>query len=158
MRTGELIKAQRKKRGLTQKELGKRLGVSYQTVAQWENNLRNPKIETLRKIADALECNISDLDCTKSIIAEVANAIVSHEYPEIKNFSRNAMLQLYGTTDETTARKTALSNWIDSITDIQRETFFALLKAFQRLNDEGRGVAVDRVEELSQIPKYQKKR
>jgi len=54
MTTGQLIKAARKSTGLTQKELGERLGVAYQTLAQWENNLRNPKYETLQRIADAL--------------------------------------------------------------------------------------------------------
>ena len=57
MTTGELIKDARKKAGLTQKELGEKLGISYQTIAQWENNLRNPKQETLQRIANAL--NIS---------------------------------------------------------------------------------------------------
>lgn len=57
MTTGQRIKAARKKAGLTQKELGNRLGISYQTLAQWENDLRNPKYETLQRIAAAL--NIS---------------------------------------------------------------------------------------------------
>lgn len=54
MTTGQRIRAARKQVGLTQKELGEKLGIAYQTVAQWENNLRNPKIETLQKIAAAL--------------------------------------------------------------------------------------------------------
>lgn len=40
---------------MTQRELGEKLGIAYQTVAQWENGLRNPKYETLKKIADALQ-------------------------------------------------------------------------------------------------------
>ena len=52
--TGQRIKAARKRAGLTQKELGAKLGVAYQTLAQWENYLRNPKIETIQRIADAL--------------------------------------------------------------------------------------------------------
>ena len=156
MTTGGLIKTQRKKRGLTQKELGARLGVSYQTVAQWENNLRNPKIETLRKIANALECDLSDLDNSTSIIAEAANANILKQHPEIKDLANRAMVQLYGTTNKTEASKVALVHWIDAISDLQRETFFSLLMAYQALNDEGCGVAVDRVEELGQIPKYQR--
>lgn len=54
MTRGQRIKAARKNSGLTQKELGSRLGVAYQTVAQWENDLRNPKYETVQRIADAL--------------------------------------------------------------------------------------------------------
>ena len=55
MTTGQSIKAARKKAGLTQAELGKKLGVAYQTVAQWENDLRNPKVDTIRRIAAALD-------------------------------------------------------------------------------------------------------
>lgn len=61
MTTGERIKFARKEAGLTQKELGGRLGITYQTVAQWENNLRNPKYDTLRRIADALDITIDYL-------------------------------------------------------------------------------------------------
>lgn len=61
MTIGERIKEIRKSRGLTQKELGERLGLSYQAIAQWENNLRNPKNETIGKIADALGVSISSI-------------------------------------------------------------------------------------------------
>lgn len=61
MTTGECIKKRRTECGLSQKELGHLIGVSQQMVAQYENNLRNPKIETLEKIANALNCTIADL-------------------------------------------------------------------------------------------------
>lgn len=61
MATGERIKAARHKANLTQKELGEKLGISYQSVAQWENNLRNPKFETLQRIAQVLDTSVSDL-------------------------------------------------------------------------------------------------
>lgn len=61
MTAGEQIKAARKKAGLTQRQLGKKLGISYQAVAQWENDLRNPKIESLRAIANALGVPARDL-------------------------------------------------------------------------------------------------
>ena len=54
MEKGQQIKAARKAAGLTQKELGSRIGVTYQTVAQWENGLRHPKWETIERIAAAL--------------------------------------------------------------------------------------------------------
>lgn len=61
MTTGQRIKAARKQAGMTQKALGEVLGISYQTVAQWENDLRNPKQETLLKIAKALGVHLRDL-------------------------------------------------------------------------------------------------
>lgn len=54
MTTGERIRQARKSAGMTQAELAHKLGISAAGIAQWENDLRNPKIETLRKLADAL--------------------------------------------------------------------------------------------------------
>lgn len=61
MEIGERIKLSRKKAGLTQKELGELLNVSAAMIAQYENNLRNPKFETLDKIANALNVDVWDL-------------------------------------------------------------------------------------------------
>ena len=55
MTTGKRIQKARKEKGLTQKELGDKLGVSASMVAQYENDLRNPKIETAEKIAHVLD-------------------------------------------------------------------------------------------------------
>ena len=60
MTTGELIKKARVYAGLTQKELSDRIGVSYQMIQAWENNRRNPKIESLQKIAEALNIDVSE--------------------------------------------------------------------------------------------------
>ncbi len=54
MTTGERIKKIRQEKGLLQRELGEKIGVSQQMIGQWENGKSNPKIETIRKIADAL--------------------------------------------------------------------------------------------------------
>ncbi len=54
MTTAEKIRSIRKEKGLTQKALGERLGVSQATVGQYENNPNPPKIDTLERIAEAL--------------------------------------------------------------------------------------------------------
>lgn len=54
MTTGQRIKAARKNAGMTQAELADKLCIPYQSVSQWERNTRNPKIETLNRIAAAL--------------------------------------------------------------------------------------------------------
>lgn len=61
MTVGERIQIARKNAGLTQKELGAKLGVSYQGIAQWENNMRNPKIGSLQRIAAALDIPVGEL-------------------------------------------------------------------------------------------------
>ena len=61
MTIGELIRDARKKKGLTQKELGERLEVSDVSIAQWENGIRNPRFETRQKLAKALDIDIAEL-------------------------------------------------------------------------------------------------
>ena len=77
MQTGDLIKQARLKSGVTQAELAKRLGVTPQAVSQYERGIKKPKLETLRKIALALDCNIGDLDSSLSSI--LADAVFSPE-------------------------------------------------------------------------------
>ena len=60
MNIGERLRALRKEAGLTQKELGERLGVSASMIGQYETNLRKPKYETLERIASVLDVSISE--------------------------------------------------------------------------------------------------
>lgn len=61
MTTGQRIKAARKKAEMTQAELAAKLGIPYQSIGQWERDIRNPKRETLERIADALGVYYLDL-------------------------------------------------------------------------------------------------
>ena len=61
MSIGEKIRQARLKAGLTQKQLGEKLGISQAAVGQFEKNKSNPTIDTIKKFADALDCDISDL-------------------------------------------------------------------------------------------------
>ena len=54
MNVGKNIKKCRENKSLSQRELAERLGVSYTVISQYERGIRNPKIETLSKIAEAL--------------------------------------------------------------------------------------------------------
>lgn len=59
MTTGEKIKEARKRANMTQKELGDKLGVSPVMISQYESDKRKPKIETLERVATALNVPIS---------------------------------------------------------------------------------------------------
>ena len=61
MTIGERIRAARKSAGMTQAELAEKLGIPYQSIGQWENGIRNPKQETLRRIAAALHTTTTEL-------------------------------------------------------------------------------------------------
>lgn len=58
MTVAENIKRIRKKKGLTQKQLGKKCGMAESTLRQYELGYRHPKIETIQKIANALGCSL----------------------------------------------------------------------------------------------------
>ncbi len=51
MNCGEKIAELRKKRGMTQDDLGKAMNVSYQAVSKWERDESQPDFETMTKIA-----------------------------------------------------------------------------------------------------------
>lgn len=119
MTTGELIKAARKKAGMTQAQLAEKLGISYVGVSQWENDLRNPKLDTLQRIAAALGVPVQDL-------------ISDWEAVDKEEFKR---VFIYGE---------GIKDRIDA--------------ALDRLNDEGQEKAAERVEELTEIPKYQRQK
>jgi hypothetical protein len=61
MNIGENIKKIRKSKGLTQKELADKMGITQQSFAQYERTQNIPKLETLRTIAAALDVSIYDL-------------------------------------------------------------------------------------------------
>lgn len=55
------LKSFRKKANLTQKELADKLNVSVNTIQNYENGRRTPKLEVLYEISKILGINISDL-------------------------------------------------------------------------------------------------
>lgn len=61
MPTGAKIKEIRKQKGLTQKQLGDLCGMADSAIRRYENGNANPKIETLKKIASALEVSLDSL-------------------------------------------------------------------------------------------------
>lgn len=61
MYVGIKIKNARKSKNLSQKQLGELIGTSYQNIAQWENGFREPKLESIFIVADALKMNPFEL-------------------------------------------------------------------------------------------------
>ena len=57
-RVGQKIKEARKAKGLTQEELGAKLGIDKPTVSKYENGKINPSLEVLSRIAQELELTL----------------------------------------------------------------------------------------------------
>lgn len=86
---GEQIKKHRKEKGLSQKRLGEILNVSDVMISQWEKGVRNPKYDTLEKIANALQISVLDLMDIRSYLKyqeEYKNEILTKEH--LDNFCK----------------------------------------------------------------------
>ncbi|MGH3006549.1 MAG: helix-turn-helix domain-containing protein [Gaiellaceae bacterium] len=53
MSTGELIRSARNRAGLSQAELGERLGMPVSSIARWETDRVEPGFSTLRRVLQA---------------------------------------------------------------------------------------------------------
>ena len=65
--TRDMIRKCRTEKGLTQKKLGELCGIADSNIRKYESGNQNPKIETLQKIADALDIPVNRLLAGKII-------------------------------------------------------------------------------------------
>lgn len=126
MTIGERIQKARKAAKLSQKELGDKLGVSASMIGQYENNLRKPKLNRLYALANALNVYPSDLADLDETLMLGLGPMITIETEDGEFISLNA--------------------------DTQEAQ---LLNKYNMLNENGKKVALDRLDELLQIPKYQ---
>lgn len=86
---GQIISKLRKKQGLTQEQLGKKLNVSYQAVSKWENDLSEPDLQTLEKLTEIFEISMSeffDLVKNPEYIDNIEKVKEKENASESKNF------------------------------------------------------------------------
>ena len=60
-KTGEFICENRKKRGMSQKELANKLNITDKAVSKWERGLSFPDISMLIPISEVLEISLYDI-------------------------------------------------------------------------------------------------
>lgn len=136
MTTGERIKAARKKAGITQAELALRLDIPFQSISQWERDIRKPKKETILRIANAL--NIHPAELSVDIFDETLLSLLQGDYASAEEF-RTAFL----------SNKIAFARLID-------HTDRMLIQYYDMLNDRGRDEAVSCLLDLSLQARYLK--
>lgn len=146
MNFGENLKMIRKKKGLSQRELGEKLGITQQTVAQYEKLKSPPKYETLHRIAESLNIRYTDFlpeftDEDQKIIKELI------DIPELK--SNN----IYNISPESIAKMHLSLSTANLHLDAKKKL---LLESYDSLNSIGQDKAIDQVKLLTKIPEYQK--
>jgi|LGOV01.1.fsa_nt_gb transcriptional regulator with XRE-family HTH domain len=176
------IKKYRKKKKLTQDQLAKNAAISLITIRRYENENINPTMETLEKIAKTLEITVNELLWDENdffylgilkkagtnrvenfanmmgITYERCLALLSEE--EAPTDRERKTLQLIAglsfeeflgpiEIDYGTPTEADVSPWQNTLKE-------SLNEAFKQLNAIGQEKAIERVEELTEIPKYKK--
>ena len=155
MENGKNIKAARIYRGLTQQKLGELCGLATGTIQQYELNKRNPKIEQVAKIADALNLayNISG-----------HGAISFYDFVDTTNPDSKAVdfnNQQLSSAPATKEKKEAMQKEMQEIIrngismDLTAKEL-SIVNKMKELNDAGQDKAVEQVEMLAKIPEYRK--
>ena len=126
MTTGQKIKAARLKAGMTQAELAKKLGFSYQNIGQFERDIRKPRIDTLVRISAALGVSYVDLLSDEINVYTDSMRHSAHLIDKCVNELNSLMGRSDDTSSEPMFNKTEFTG---------DDTFDYLSAAQQRLDD-----------------------
>ena len=88
--TGDKIRKLRKEKGLTQKQLGELCGIADSNIRKYESGKQNPKLETLQKIARALDVPITALRADILPDIRSVSAIVQSTAEVMKNMAESS--------------------------------------------------------------------
>lgn len=162
---GQKIKRMRLEKGLTQKDLAALLGTSQQNLAQYEKDKRRPKIETVRKIAKALDVYVGDLidDWSiypkKDIISDLKLNVVTNRprvdtHRVLSGFNVKDYQDLLSSLQYSDKEIKKAVDYIKNAIPAERPTL--LTQYFNQLNDLGQERAVEYTRLLARVPEYQK--
>lgn len=177
MTVGERIQSLRKKAGWTQARLAAESGVAAISIHQYESNKRKPQLEQLQEIAKVLGVSVDYLITGGTHISQTHLGNGVHIYKNTSPFGVVAdMLGDLSTNDfdilyqdeyliiavdkESTAteedRQKLIELYRPTHTTGMSEEMRRITVALDQLNPTGQQEAVKRIEELTEIPKYQK--
>lgn len=134
---GERIKHARQIKGMSQETLARAIGSTKSTISKYELGHREPSLDTIQRIADALRIEFFDL-----VVPTGDQASVDELSTEVEDAKKRGLRVVW-------------KNDNLYLTAPSKEQ--KILLAFDKLNAKGREVAVERVEELTKIPEYQRK-
>ena len=72
---GEIISTLRKEKGMTQKDIAERLGITDKAVSKWERDIAFPDTATIPKLAEILGVSIEDLMQAKAAPAPASKSV-----------------------------------------------------------------------------------
>lgn len=138
------LRSARKAAKKSQEELAAHLGINRATVSKYETGIIEPSLTQLMKIASFLS-----IDPYMLMTGDIAEAH-SIGYSEGLERARNEEDEIY-------RRQSSLRNAIlESMGYSFSQTEMHLIRTLSQLTPEGQQKAVERIEELAEIPKYRK--
>ena len=169
---GQTIRAARKKRGISQEELAKHLGVTKSTISKYELGHREPSLEQLIEIADALSLGGFALvpEVMQNAYFSGFNSLaLTDRYKNATNESDadDALFDFFDLIDlfnklDISGQKwaiecvRALAEQTSTLNNTLSHPLEDVLIALFKLNADGQKIAAERIKELAEIPKYQK--
>lgn len=120
--TKDKIKKIRLEKGLTQKQLAEKCGMYESQIRKYETGKANPKIETLQKIADALEVPIIELRDDLDLFGERVINYFDFQRQIIEEAIKDEELLLDDYRILNTAGKAEARKRIQELTEIKRYT------------------------------------
>ena len=118
---GDRIKSERKRAGLTQAELAKRLELKQQTVGDYERGIRKPSFDVLEKMSKLFGCTIDYLFGRTNVRRQLT--LKGDDLPKVL---KDAGVDVYMLTEEA-AKNGALSE--DELIDLMQVLSDALSKS-----------------------------
>lgn len=128
MNVGEKIKAARLNKKLTQKQLGELCGMADSAIRRYELGGANPKIETLRRIASALDIGLEE-------------------------FMTDSELSLFESMASLYLKSDSEMQELESLDEHTPQENYLIVK-FRELNEKGRNKVVDYADDLSKVKEY----
>lgn len=104
------LKLLREEAGLSQKQLGDRIGVSQQSINKYENHATEPDIATLKKLADCFQTSVDYL---------IGQSALRRRIEAVERYDLNE-------------REAALIDAYRKLSDRQRDSIHAILDAYTR--------------------------
>ena len=90
---GKFISENRKRKGLTQEQLGELLGVTNKTISRWENGNYMPDLSLLIPLSETLDISLNELLNGKYITEDKIMETTEKSLKNTINYSKNMLVQ-----------------------------------------------------------------
>ena len=139
MTLGESIRLHRKRKGLTQKKLAELAGLSTGAIQQYELNKRQPKYETVKRIAEIIDMSIVTASRGRYMDPYIL------PQPTMDDIFEGLQFQVAHGKDELHTKPSHTLN----------ESEFTLINYFRICNKKGKRKILEYAKDTVKIPEYQ---